>query len=73
MVHLRQRLDNTVSSSRDRTFPLDTILNMIQALVDCDEFQDIATLRVCFTIIIIIINIYLLYSTVVKTSMLFFY
>ncbi|EEB12648.1 orphan nuclear receptor nr6a1, putative [Pediculus humanus corporis] len=45
VVHLRQRLDNTVSSSRDRTFPLDTILNMIQALVDCDEFQDIATLR----------------------------
>ncbi|KAK6637085.1 hypothetical protein RUM43_010759 [Polyplax serrata] len=45
VVHLRQRLDNTVTSSRDRTFPLDTILNMIQALVDCDEFQDIATLR----------------------------
>ncbi|KAL0275966.1 UNVERIFIED_CONTAM: hypothetical protein PYX00_003662 [Menopon gallinae] len=45
VVHLRQRLDNAVSSSRDRTFPLDTILSMIQALVDCDEFQDIATLR----------------------------
>lgn len=48
VVHLRQRLDgNTVSSSRDRVFPLDATLTMIQTLIDCDEFQDIATLRVC--------------------------
>lgn len=48
VVHLRQRLDNAVSSSRDRAFPLDTTLAMIQTLIDCDEFQDIATLRVCY-------------------------
>lgn len=47
VVHLRQRLDNIVSSSRDRVFPLDATLTMIQTLIDCDEFQDIATLRVC--------------------------
>lgn len=46
IVHLRHRLDNAVSSSRDRAFPLETVVNMIQALIDCDEFQDIATLRV---------------------------
>ncbi|KAJ8673015.1 hypothetical protein QAD02_004276 [Eretmocerus hayati] len=45
VVHLRQRLDNVVSSSRDRSFPLDTALAMIQTLIDCDEFQDIATLQ----------------------------
>nr|UYH70452.1 nuclear receptor 4 [Locusta migratoria] len=45
VVHLRQRLDNAVSSSKDRTFPMDMTLGMIQALIDCDEFQDIATLR----------------------------
>lgn len=47
VVHLRPRLDNAVSSSRDRAFPLDATLTMIQTLIDCDEFQDIATLRVC--------------------------
>lgn len=46
VVHLRQRLDNTVSSSRDRSFPFDATVAMIQSLIDCDEFQDIATLRV---------------------------
>ena len=51
VVHLRQRLDNAVSSSRDRAFPLETSLAMIQTLIDCDEFQDIATLRVCVTLI----------------------
>ncbi|XP_033227993.1 hormone receptor 4 isoform X2 [Belonocnema kinseyi] len=45
VVHLRQRLDNAVSSSRDRAFPLDATLLMIQTLIDCDEFQDIATIR----------------------------
>ncbi|XP_063231697.1 hormone receptor 4 [Bacillus rossius redtenbacheri] len=45
VIHLRQRLDNTVSSSRDRTFPIDSTLGMIQTLIECDEFQDIATLR----------------------------
>ncbi|CAB0015889.1 unnamed protein product [Nesidiocoris tenuis] len=46
VVYLRQRLDNAVSSSRDRTLPIDATLSMIQTLIDCDEFQDIATLRV---------------------------
>ena len=45
---MRQRLDNAVSSSRDRTFPIEATLTMIQTLIDCDEFQDIATLRVIF-------------------------
>lgn len=46
VVHLRQRLDNAVSSSRDRAFPLDTTIAMIQTLIDCDEFHDIAKLQV---------------------------
>lgn len=46
VVYLRQRLDNAVSSSRDRTFSIEATVNMIKNLVDCDEFQDIATLRV---------------------------
>ncbi|XP_026808643.1 hormone receptor 4 isoform X2 [Rhopalosiphum maidis] len=45
VVYLRQRLDNAVSSSRDRTFSIEATVNMIKNLVDCDEFQDIATLR----------------------------
>lgn len=46
VVHLRQRLDNAVSSSRDRTsYSLENNMTMIQALIDCDEFQDIATLQ----------------------------
>lgn len=49
VVYLRQRLDNAVSSSRDRTFSIEATVNMIKNLVDCDEFQDIATLRVKYT------------------------
>ncbi|XP_046669969.1 hormone receptor 4-like isoform X2 [Homalodisca vitripennis] len=45
VVHLRQRLDNAVSSSRDLTLTLDTALAMIQILIDCDDFQDIATVQ----------------------------
>ncbi|KAF5294297.1 hypothetical protein FQA39_LY13441 [Lamprigera yunnana] len=45
VVHLRQRLDSTVSSSRDRNFSIEYTLSMIQTLIDCDEFQDIATLQ----------------------------
>jgi nuclear receptor subfamily 6 group A len=45
VVYLRQRLDNAVSSSRDRTFSIEATVNMIKNLMDCDEFQDIATLR----------------------------
>lgn len=45
VVHLRQRLDSAVSSSRDRSFSIEYTLSMIQTLIDCDEFQDIATLQ----------------------------
>lgn len=45
VVHLRQRLDSAVSSSRDRNFSTEYTLTMIQTLIDCDEFQDIATLQ----------------------------
>lgn len=45
VVHLRQRLDNAVSSSRDRNYSIENTLSMIQTLIDCDEFQDIATLQ----------------------------
>lgn len=42
---LRLRLDSAVSSSRDRNFSLEYSLSMIRTLIDCDEFQDIATLQ----------------------------
>lgn len=45
VVRLRQRLDSAVSSSRDRNFSLEYSLSMIKTLIDCDEFQDIATLQ----------------------------
>lgn len=45
VVRLRQRLDSAVSSSRDRTFSIEYSLSMIKTLIDCDEFQDIATLQ----------------------------
>lgn len=44
IVHLRHRLDNAVSSSKDRSFPYDAALNMIKTLTDCDAMEDIATL-----------------------------
>lgn len=42
--HLRHRIDNAVSSSRDRSISFENALNMIQALIDCDAMEDIATL-----------------------------
>ncbi|XP_044260020.1 hormone receptor 4 [Tribolium madens] len=45
VVRLRQRLDSAVSSSRDRNFSIEYSLSMIKTLIDCDEFQDIATLQ----------------------------
>ncbi|XP_030754602.1 hormone receptor 4 isoform X2 [Sitophilus oryzae] len=45
VTRLRHRLDSAVSSSRDRNFSVDYVLSMIKTLIDCDEFQDIATLR----------------------------
>lgn len=44
IVHLRHRLDNAVSSSKDRSIPYDHALNMIKMLIDCDAMEDIATL-----------------------------
>ncbi|CAH0553535.1 unnamed protein product [Brassicogethes aeneus] len=45
VVRFRQRLDSAVSSSRDRNFSIEYSLSMIKTLIDCDEFQDIATLQ----------------------------
>lgn len=44
IVHLRHRLDNAVSSSRDRSINFDQTINMIQTLIECDAMEDIATL-----------------------------
>jgi nuclear receptor subfamily 6 group A len=44
IVHLRHRLDNAVSSSRDRSINFEHAINMIQTLIDCDAMEDIATL-----------------------------
>lgn len=44
IVHLRHRLDNAVSSSRDRSISYEHSLNMIQTLIECDAMEDIATL-----------------------------
>lgn len=44
IVHLRHRLDNAVSSSKDRQISYEHALNMIQTLIDCDAMEDIATL-----------------------------
>ncbi|XP_022194097.2 hormone receptor 4 [Nilaparvata lugens] len=45
VIHLRQRLDTAVSSSRDRALSEEGAVHMINRLIECDEFQDIATLR----------------------------
>lgn len=44
IVHLRHRLDNAVSSSKDRNVNYEHAMCMIQTLIDCDEMEDIATL-----------------------------
>lgn len=44
IVHLRHRLDNAVSSSKDRSVPFDHAVNMIKMLIDCDAMEEIATL-----------------------------
>lgn len=44
IVHLRHRLDNAVSSSRDRSISFEHAINMIKTLIDCDAMEDIATL-----------------------------
>lgn len=44
IVHLRNRLDSAVSSSKDRQISYEHALSMIQTLIDCDAMEDIATL-----------------------------
>lgn len=44
IVHLRHRLDNTVSSSKDRSMSYEHAISMIQTLIEVDEMEDIATL-----------------------------
>ena len=49
VLHLRRRLDTTVSSSRDAVSGLsyEVAMSNISTLIYCDEFEDIATLKVC--------------------------
>lgn len=42
--HLRHRIENAVSSSRDRSISFENALSMIQQLIECDAMEDIATL-----------------------------
>lgn len=42
--HLRHRIENAVSSSRDRSISFENAISMIQTLIDCDAMEDIATL-----------------------------
>nr|XP_036232720.1 hormone receptor 4 isoform X2 [Bactrocera oleae] len=44
IVHLRNRLDTAVSSSKDRQLSYEHAHSMIQTLIDCDAMEDIATL-----------------------------
>lgn len=44
IVHLRHRLDNAVSSSKDRSVSYEHSCSMIQTLIDFDAMEDIATL-----------------------------
>ena len=46
VLHLRRRLETTVTSSRDSTSPYDGAMAAINTLIYCDEFEDIATLKV---------------------------
>uniref|UniRef100_T1J198 Hormone receptor 4 n=1 Tax=Strigamia maritima TaxID=126957 RepID=T1J198_STRMM len=45
VVHLRQMLENAVTSSRDRHLSFDQAHALINQLVDCDDLEDIAVLR----------------------------
>ncbi|CAM1321399.1 Hr4 (predicted) [Pycnogonum litorale] len=44
--HLRHRGDGAVvSSSRDRQMPIDQAMSVINQLIECDDFEEIATLQ----------------------------
>ncbi|CAG0903254.1 unnamed protein product [Darwinula stevensoni] len=47
IIHLRHRMETvgSVTSSRDRSLPFETAASMIQQLLGCDDFEDIATLK----------------------------
>lgn len=44
IVHLRHRIDNAVSSSKDRSVSYEHSMGMIQTLIELDAMEDIATL-----------------------------
>ncbi|XP_076321152.1 nuclear hormone receptor family member nhr-91-like [Tachypleus tridentatus] len=44
VMHLRHRLENCVTSSRDRQMPVEQAVSMISQLIECDDFEDVATL-----------------------------
>ncbi|XP_076359926.1 hormone receptor 4-like isoform X1 [Tachypleus tridentatus] len=44
VMHLRRHLENCVSSSRDRQMPIEEAVGMITQLIECDDFEDVATL-----------------------------
>ncbi|XP_076352080.1 uncharacterized protein LOC143247624 [Tachypleus tridentatus] len=44
VMHLRHRLENCVTSSRDRQMPVEHALSSISQLIECDDFEDVATL-----------------------------
>jgi nuclear receptor subfamily 6 group A len=47
VLHLRRRLESAVTSSRDAiSMPYETAMPTICTLIYCDEFEDIATLKV---------------------------
>ncbi|XP_071518557.1 hormone receptor 4-like isoform X5 [Panulirus ornatus] len=45
VAHFRQRLDTTVTSSKERFMPYPVAQAMIRMLIECDDFEDIATLK----------------------------
>lgn len=47
VLHLRRRLESAVTSSRDAvSLPYESAIPTIRTLIYCDEFEDIATLKV---------------------------
>lgn len=46
VAHFRHRLDNNVTSTRERVTPYPVAQAMIRMLIECDDFEDIATLKV---------------------------
>ena len=48
VLHLRRRLESAVTSSRDTvSLSYESAMPSICTLIYCDEFEDIATLKVC--------------------------